>query len=178
MNIQTNADLTLTAPGGQVCTMSTTNEMLLAGVHVNSSTMFELADLCIFSYSCVFVRATVLVSSKSSFTVALSNFFVLFFTSAQDGSILAWTFNSGTNSFEATASLKGHTGSVVSLVFGAGRLYSGSMDKTIRVWDLENMQCIHTLNKHSEVVMSLVCWDQYLLSCSLDQTLKVPPFVL
>lgn len=123
VNIQTNADLTLTAPGGQVCTMSTTNEMLLAGVH--------------------------------------------------DGSILAWTFNSGTNSFEATASLKGHTGSVVSLVFGAGRLYSGSMDNTIRVWDLENMQCIHTLNKHSEVVMSLVCWDQYLLSCSLDQTLKI-----
>jgi len=80
--------------------------------------------------------------------------------------------------FEATASLKGHTGSVVSLVFGAGRLYSGSMDNTIRVWDLENMQCIHTLNKHSEIVMSLVCWDQYLLSCSLDQTLKVPPFPL
>ena len=91
---------------------------------------------------------------------------------------MAWTFNSGTNSFDATALLKGHAGAVVCLVFGAGRLYSGSMDNTVKVWDLKTMQCIHTLDKHSEVVMSVVCWDQYLLSCSLDQTLKVPIFPL
>ena len=56
MNIQTNAELTLSAPGGQVYTMSTTNEMLLAGVHVSPSTMFEFADLYIYIYIFLFLR--------------------------------------------------------------------------------------------------------------------------
>lgn len=30
-----------------------------------------------------------------------------------------------------------------------------------------------TLDDHTDVPMSLLCWDQYLLSCSLDQTVKV-----
>lgn len=51
----------------------------------------------------------------------------------QDGSILAWKFNAVTNCFEPAASLKGHTLAVVSLVVGANRLYSGSMDHSIRV---------------------------------------------
>ena len=35
------------------------------------------------------------------------------------------------------------------------------------------MQCIQTLTDHTSVVMSLLCWEQFLLSCSLDQTIKV-----
>lgn len=35
------------------------------------------------------------------------------------------------------------------------------------------MQCIQTLTEHTSVVMSVLCWDQFLLSCSLDQQLKV-----
>lgn len=42
-----------------------------------------------------------------------------------------------------------------------------------QVWDLDTLQCIMTLNAHSDVVMSLICWDQFLLSCSLDCTIKV-----
>lgn len=30
-----------------------------------------------------------------------------------------------------------------------------------------------TLDGHTDAPMSLLCWDQYLLSCSLDQTIKV-----
>lgn len=30
-----------------------------------------------------------------------------------------------------------------------------------------------TLTGHTNAPMSLLCWDQYLLSCSLDQTIKV-----
>lgn len=51
----------------------------------------------------------------------------------QDGSILVWKFNVATNCFEPAASLKGHTLAVVSLIVGANRLYSGSMDNSIRV---------------------------------------------
>lgn len=51
----------------------------------------------------------------------------------QDGAILAWKFNVATNSFDPAASLKGHNSAVVTLVVGANRLYSGSMDNSIRV---------------------------------------------
>lgn len=51
----------------------------------------------------------------------------------QDGSILVWKFNAAVNCFEPAASLKGHTLAVVSLVAGANRLYSGSMDHSIKV---------------------------------------------
>lgn len=52
----------------------------------------------------------------------------------QDGTILAWKFTSATTSPEPVASLKGHSGAVLSLVVGANnRLYSGSADHTIRV---------------------------------------------
>ncbi|KAM0041386.1 putative transcription factor WD40-like family [Helianthus debilis subsp. tardiflorus] len=91
----------------------------------------------------------------------------------QDGSILAWKYNAASNCFEPAASLQGHTSAVVTLVVGANRLYSGSMDKSIRVWNLENLQCLQTLTDHRDVVMSVLCWDQFLLSCSLDKTIKV-----
>lgn len=43
----------------------------------------------------------------------------------------------------------------------------------IQVWDLATFQCIQTLTDHTSVVMSVLCWDQFLLSCSLDKTIKV-----
>ncbi|KAL6004691.1 hypothetical protein ACLOJK_005246 [Asimina triloba] len=97
----------------------------------------------------------------------------LLFAGSQDGSILVWKFNVG-SSFEPAATLLGHNLTVVSLIVGgAQRLYSASMDNTIRVWDLGTFQCLQTLTDHTSVVMSLLCWDQFLLSCSLDQTIKV-----
>ncbi|BAH92784.1 Os04g0572700, partial [Oryza sativa Japonica Group] len=30
-----------------------------------------------------------------------------------------------------------------------------------------------TLSGHTGAIMPLLCWDQFLLSCSLDQTIKV-----
>uniref|UniRef100_A0A2N9IQ39 C3H1-type domain-containing protein n=1 Tax=Fagus sylvatica TaxID=28930 RepID=A0A2N9IQ39_FAGSY len=98
----------------------------------------------------------------------------LLFAGVEDGVILAWKGTNETNvTFQVAATLKGHTRGVTSLVVGGKRLYSGSMDHTIRVWDHENLQCIMTLNGHDDVVKSLMCWNQYFLSCSLDCTLKV-----
>lgn len=122
-NIQTNAELSLSGPVGQVYSLVVGNDLLMAGT--------------------------------------------------QDGTILAWKFNITTNNFEPAASLKGHTLAVVTMVVGANRLYTGSMDSTIRVWSLETLQCLQTLTDHSNVVMSVLCWDQFLLSCSLDKTIKV-----
>ena len=51
----------------------------------------------------------------------------------QDGTILSSKSTSETSFCEEPTSLKGHTGSVLSLVVGAGMLFSGSSDHSIRV---------------------------------------------
>ncbi|KAI4354965.1 hypothetical protein L6164_003784 [Bauhinia variegata] len=96
------------------------------------------------------------------------------FAGAQDGIISAWRGSSGTDCpFELVASLSGHTRSVVCLAVGDKMLFSGSMDHSIKVWNVDTLQCTMTLNGHTDVVTSLICWDQFLLSCSLDCTVKV-----
>ncbi|KAL8495281.1 hypothetical protein ACS0TY_019434 [Phlomoides rotata] len=91
----------------------------------------------------------------------------------EDGSILVWKQHPETKIHEPAAMVREHNGSVCSLVIGANRLFSGSKDCTIKVWDLQNMQCLHTLTGHTNAVKSVLCWDCYLLSASLDNTLKV-----
>ncbi|XP_004510889.1 zinc finger CCCH domain-containing protein 17-like [Cicer arietinum] len=94
---------------------------------------------------------------------------------AEDGIISAWRGNSEPGSpFELVMSLLGHTKSVVCLTIGRHKmLYSGSMDQTIKVWDLDTFECTMTLNGHTNVITSLICWDNYLLSSSLDHTIKI-----
>ncbi|KAJ3699151.1 hypothetical protein LUZ61_002856 [Rhynchospora tenuis] len=97
----------------------------------------------------------------------------MLFAGTQDGRIFVWRFNVATNCFEPATTLLGHRLAVVSLVVGGARLYSSSMDNTIKAWELSTLQCIQTISDHSNVVMSLLYWDQFLLSCSLDNTVKV-----
>lgn len=103
--------------------------------------------------------------------LAVSNDMLL--AGAQDGNILAWKFNISVSMFQPAASLWGHSAAVITLESAEGRLYSGSMDKTIKVWDLSTGQCVQTLEGHTHVVMGLLCWNQFLLSGSLDGTVKV-----
>ena len=49
-----------------------------------------------------------------------------------------------TNCFEPAASLTGHQLAVVSLIVGGMRVYSGSMDKTIRVRTENLCIVVHT----------------------------------
>ncbi|XP_052177819.1 zinc finger CCCH domain-containing protein 17-like isoform X14 [Diospyros lotus] len=96
----------------------------------------------------------------------------MLFAATQDVTILAWKFRSENEHPELVASLKVHSCAVISLAIGANMLYSGSMDNTIRVWDLNTLLCVQTLQGHTGSVMSVLCWDKYLLSCSLDGTIK------
>lgn len=40
------------------------------------------------------------------------------------------------------------------------------------MWEIASVQCVQTLEGHTGVVMDLLCWDSFLLSCSLDGTVK------
>ncbi|CAJ1931436.1 unnamed protein product [Sphenostylis stenocarpa] len=98
----------------------------------------------------------------------------ILFAGAEDGVITAWRGSSDANSpFELVASLTGHTKAVACLTVGRKMLYSGSMDHSIKVWDMDTLQCTMTLNEHTDVVTSLICWGEFLLSSSSDGTIKI-----
>ncbi|KAF0916031.1 hypothetical protein E2562_000660 [Oryza meyeriana var. granulata] len=97
----------------------------------------------------------------------------MLFAGTRDGRIMAWKFPDEKNDFGPVAILSGHERPVISLGVSATRLYSGSLDKTIKVWDLDTLQCVQTLSKHKAAVTSVLCWDGKLLSCSLDKTIKI-----
>ncbi|WJX87155.1 hypothetical protein P8452_69374 [Trifolium repens] len=95
---------------------------------------------------------------------------------AEDGVISAWRGIPEANSpFKLVASLRGHAKYVVCLTVGClnKRLFSGSMDHSIKVWDLDTFECKMTVNGHTDTVTSLICWDNFLLSSSWDCTIKV-----
>ncbi|KYR02320.1 putative protein serine/threonine kinase [Tieghemostelium lacteum] len=69
-----------------------------------------------------------------------------------------------------------HSGEINDLCLDTHRnlLYSCSFDKSIKVWDLNTMKCIKTLNAHSKSVKSLfLSGSQYLFSGSNDGSIKV-----
>jgi WD40 repeat protein len=71
--------------------------------------------------------------------------------------------------------LEGHTGSVVALLWGLdGRVYSGSADRTIRVWSGDDGAHLQTLKGHANWITSLA-WgpDGKLYSASGDRTIRV-----
>ncbi|KAF8034119.1 hypothetical protein BT93_C0407 [Corymbia citriodora subsp. variegata] len=72
----------------------------------------------------------------------------MLFAGAQDGAILVCKEGSEADPFQMAAPLRGHTQGVVSLTIGRDRLYSGSIDLTIRVWDLNTLECVQELVGH------------------------------
>ncbi|KAK9096498.1 hypothetical protein Sjap_021995 [Stephania japonica] len=85
----------------------------------------------------------------------------MLFAGTQDGTILAWRYNDSSKSFELAASLRGHNLAVVSLFVG---VWYGT-------WRLYNVSKF--LRNTPMFVMSVIGFNQCLLSCSLDQTIKV-----
>jgi WD40 repeat protein len=72
---------------------------------------------------------------------------------------------------------EGHINNVHALLLSESdnRLFSGSADKTIKVWNTISKTCIATLQGHSSDVLSLCCSSQRhrLFSGSWDMTIKV-----
>ncbi|RYG64467.1 hypothetical protein EON64_13925, partial [archaeon] len=57
--------------------------------------------------------------------------------------------------------LRGHAGAVSALGFqGDGSaLFSGSLDRTVKQWDVGTLACMETLFGHQDAVLSLDCWQ-------------------
>ena len=62
-------------------------------------------------------------------------------TAGLEGLIRAWTFDQAEGKFKQAALLEGHTRSVTSLLYSPPYLWSGSLDNTLRVWDVATGAC-------------------------------------
>lgn len=61
----------------------------------------------------------------------------------------------------------------VVLDLGRSQACSGSMDGTVRVWNLQTGQCQHTLTGHTSLVGLLGLSPSYLVSAAADSTLRI-----
>ena len=53
-------------------------------------------------------------------------------------------------------------------------LASSSFDKTVKIWDIKNRDCVQILHGHlDKVICVLFHSDGYLITCSNDKTIKI-----
>ena len=69
--------------------------------------------------------------------------------------------------------LEGHTDAVYCLTVVGNKLYTGSDDRTIRVWDIDTHQHITALEGHTDDVYCLTVVGNKLYSGSFDRTIRV-----
>lgn len=62
---------------------------------------------------------------------------------------------------------------VWSLQFDGVHVVSGSLDTSIRVWDVETGNCIHTLTGHQSLTSGMELKDNILVSGNADSTVKI-----
>ncbi|XP_024531223.1 zinc finger CCCH domain-containing protein 48 isoform X1 [Selaginella moellendorffii] len=88
------------------------------------------------------------------------------------GEVCAWEFGSG--ELKSTGTLSKHPSAVTALTVAGGRVYSGSRDGSIRVCEAETgKSCATIVKAHAGELTGLLCWESFLLSCSLDSFIKV-----
>lgn len=114
------------------------------------------------------------------------------FGGRHDGTIMHWSLSQSQNVANSIANtLRGHVGAVLTLDFALdlgpqGLLFSGSADRSIKIWDpwgdnetslvtKSNKMCVQTLTEHRGSVVCLRILEQHnhgIVSCSLDRTVK------
>jgi len=100
-----------------------------------------------------------------------------------DSTIRIWDLNqtssltaAANNASAITGELTGHTLPLWCLRFQGHRLVSGSADRSVKVWDMRKMSCIHTLGGHSLPVWGVDMQDCTIVSGGADRLVKVWDF--
>ena len=75
--------------------------------------------------------------------------------------------------YKCLATLEGHTGHVRCLTLYGNKLFSGSWDNTIRVWDADTHEHLATLEGHAGWVSCLTLHGNKLFSAGDDRTIRV-----
>ena len=75
--------------------------------------------------------------------------------------------------YKCLARMEGHTGGVSCLTPYGNKLFSGSDDRTIRVWDADTHKHLATLEGHTDFVECLTIYGNKLFSAGGDRTIRV-----
>ena len=67
----------------------------------------------------------------------------------------------------------GHTDAVRALATSDNKLFSGSYDGTVKVWDVVTLECLKTLAGHTGPVRTLVSSGGHMFSGSYDKTVRL-----
>eukprot|EP01031_Cornospumella_fuschlensis_P029808 gene29808-35989_t len=100
-------------------------------------------------------------------------------TAGGEGVIRTWKFDTAAGKFEPLTVLEGHFRAVTCLLLNDNFLWSGSVDTTLRVWDLGG-RCVGMLNQHADAITAL-CFlppspshaEAYICSGSADTEVKM-----
>jgi WD40 repeat protein len=120
-----------------------------------------------------------------SFIVAIFDNVPYLLTAGAEGIIRFWQFDAAENKFKTLNVLEGHLRAVTCMALNGSHLWSGSLDSTIRVWDMSNGTCVGVLSSsnngvgHSEAVSALCVvpphpssQETYIASGGADKELK------
>eukprot|EP01065_Artemidia_motanka_P009613 TRINITY_DN14936_c1_g2_i1.p1 TRINITY_DN14936_c1_g2~~TRINITY_DN14936_c1_g2_i1.p1 ORF type:complete len:569 (+),score=103.95 TRINITY_DN14936_c1_g2_i1:116-1822(+) len=77
----------------------------------------------------------------------------------------------GTKCIKGT--LTGHTSAVTCLQFDADRVYSGSLDSTVRLWSRADNSCLRVLDGHTDKVWCVEYSGGRVVSGSSDRTVRI-----
>ncbi|KFK34447.1 hypothetical protein AALP_AA5G146400 [Arabis alpina] len=182
----------LTAHVGSVSSLALCGEFLLSASQGKDIIVWQQPDLKIFAkfgQGDGSVKALVSVGSKV-------------FTAHQDSRIRVWKVSrrSSENAFRLVDTLPTtkdylgkfmkqsnyvqtrrnhkrlwieHADSISCLAVHAGIIYSGSWDKTLKVWRLSDLKCLESIKAHDDAINGLVAGEGRVYSASADGKVKI-----
>lgn len=118
------------------------------------------------------------------FATALANNLLYVITGGGEGTIRTWQFDQAKNSFDHLVVLEGHVRGITSLLVAETKLWSASMDSTIRIWDIPSGRCDAILTKQNNGHNNAICClkqipsfpptnQSYVASGGCDGTIKI-----
>ena len=119
--------------------------------------------ICTHVCTCMFVQVEDDAATECFLASLAVHGATLFSSSTGTGKIRVWNA-----AHDCIATLEGHTASVLALAIGGGKLFSGSFDKTIRVWDATTHAHLTTLEGHTAAVSALTVSDSQVFSSGGD----------
>lgn len=91
----------------------------------------------------------------------------IIYTSSDDSTIKA------INNTEVVSTFVGHGGGVWTFKLHKDYLVSGSIDKTVKIWDIKSYMCLYTLVGHRSTIRCLELDDEHIISGSRDGDVRV-----
>ncbi|KAJ2805718.1 hypothetical protein H4S07_003958 [Coemansia furcata] len=94
------------------------------------------------------------------------------FSGSRDATVKVWHLADAASQITQLITLRGHTGSVLTLQADDAVLATGSSDATVRVWDLRTYSESHRL-QHPDAVLSLRFNTKWLVTACKDRLVRV-----